>query len=203
MGSLVNIIHPHTYKIVENGEKLNLVIGGSCSEYKARDRKVINFIRRALESSEVFRYNSYDDLMNLTYQSMAIELDPNLNILEDQRIKSFSTLPNGFPRPGKRPEDLDYNLWKMIRRGVISHSNLKKKIEGHFPIVFFGGAFERCLGNAVVYCTDQYNIPGKNIFCVQDMCASFNEKEAEAMEQELLNRDVQIINYEEAIQLLE
>lgn len=134
-------------------------------------------------------------LLSAVINSAALRLDKVFGkIFRDERIESFYTQRNGFPIPDKKPENTDEDLWNYMSEYVISHSELRKRVEGHSQLFFIGGVFERCLGNAAAYCADRYKIPGENIFCVKDLCVSFDKGEAKLMENELLKRKVHIIN---------
>jgi hypothetical protein len=121
-------------------------------------------------------------------------------IFKDERIDSYLTLGNGLPRIEKRPKRINYELWKEMEGSVISGSDLLSKTEDFQNLFFIGGIFERCLGNFAAYLAE--NTQDKSLFCVKDLCVSFLPEEAKKMEQELLKRNVQMINSEEALRLL-
>lgn len=203
MRNLVNIIHPYTYKLEMEDGGLRLVIG-ECPQYLERDKKVESFVQTVLDFNvKVINHENYpENFIERGFQKEALRLDSIYNFLEDERIEIIDTLPNGFPLPDKKFEKISKKLWKNYKKTYITNSRLQKKIK-HFEKHFFvGGAFERCLGNAAAYYHDTYRISGENLFCVKDLCASFFDNQVKEMEQELSKRNIQIINYDEALELL-
>jgi len=187
MPALINIIHPHMYRCVPDD---------------GIDYKVVDFLKKELDKgSRMYgHFEIRDNVLGAFMRKATMEMDAVFGeIFMDKRVESFFTLGNGYPFPDKMPKDENEEQWKALRRYFVTHSELKTKINGYSPIIFLGGAFERCVGNIAAYCADNYELNNGEIFCIEDLSVSVNKEEAGKMKDELRKRGVQVINSQEAL----
>ena len=191
MAALINIIHPHIYRCVPDD---------------GIDYRVVDFLKKSSKyGAEVCaHFEIRDNLLGACMRKAALEMDMVLGeIFMDEKVKSFFTLGNGFPFPDENPGTMDKESWDELMKYSITHSGLREEISGHFPIIFLGGAFERCVGNIAAYCADKYGFNKGEIFCVDDLSVSINKEDVETMKGELKKRNINIVRYGDILEILE
>ncbi len=202
MTNLVNVVHPHTYKLLKNGDGFTINIG-PCEEYSERDKKVSGFLQEAIDSgAKVIHYQEVvGGLLRMGLNDISLKFDSLYKCLSDGKIERFGTTSLGIPAPDIKPTFVSDEMWMYLKEKIISHSELKSKIGKMSNAFFIGGVFENCVANFAAYYALNYKNGGRTI-CVPELCASFNEDEAKTIEEKLIKRGIEIVGYEEAVELL-
>lgn len=202
MTNLINVIHPHTYKIEKNSGGFTLVVGAS-EKYSERDKNVSVLLQEAIDSgAKIIQYQeATGNSLKKIFTERSLKFDPLYKCLFDSRAEIFGTTSNGIPAPDIKPAFISDEMWKYLREKMISHSELETKIGKPSNAFFIGGAFENCVANFAAYYALNYKNSERTL-CIPELCASFNEGEAETVGKKLIERGIELIKYEEAIELL-
>lgn len=202
MTNLINVIHPHTYKLLKNGDGFTINIG-PCDEYAERDTKISGFIQDAIDSgAKVIRYqDATGNSLNRIFMERSLKFDDLYTCLFDGRVETLGTTSAGIPAPDIKPEFIGDEVWKYLTEKVVSNQELKSKIGNPSNAFFIGGVFENCVANFAAYYALNYKNGGRTI-CIPELCASFDEGEAKTIRKKLVERGIEMISYEEAIDLL-
>ncbi|MBI4116205.1 hypothetical protein HY449_00500 [Candidatus Pacearchaeota archaeon] len=202
MRNLINVIHPHTYKMLkkEKGFTLNV---GPCEEYAERDKRVSSFLHEAIDSgAKIMHYqNASANSLNRIFMDNSLKFDTLYKLLFDGRIETLGTTSQGIPAPDIKPTFISDEVWKYLREEIISHSELESKIGKPSTTFFIGGVLENCVENFAAYYALNYK-NGERTICVPELCASFNEDGARDARKKLIERGIEMISYDEAINLL-
>ena len=204
MSNLVNIVHPYSYKCNVIDGKLNLVCG-FIEEFKERDKKVVNFVKTALDSGVRILRHEFHPKGTLDYiiQHGTIPLCPIYgDILFDEKIIEVITLYNGNPRSNKKPEEMDDGKWEEFSELFVSDSKLKELMKNPQRTFYIGGFFEACVKNMAYHQIKNYTPEGE-IFCVEELCASTNDDKTQEVRDGLKDDGIKVIGYEEAMELLQ
>ena len=204
MTTLINIVHPYSYKMKRSLEKFKLIYG-SIEEFEERDRKVVEFVRTALDLNIKILRHEFPPKGTINYmlQHGSISADPIYEeILFDEGIQEVVTLDNGKPIFDKKPEEMSEKIWKKFNGLFVSDSELKKLIGNPDRTFYIGGFFEGCVRNMAYHQIRNYT-PDKEVFCVEELCASINDKKTQEVRENIKREGIKIITYEEAIELLQ
>lgn len=203
MLNLVNIVHPYSYKCAIRDGKLNLVYG-SIEEFEERDKKSVNFVKIALDlGARILRHEfPPKGTPNYAIQHGAISSCHIYgDILFDERIIEVITLDDGNPIPDKKPEEIDNEQWEEFSGLFVSDSKLKELMGNPERTFYIGGYFEACVRNISYHQIKNYT-PDKEVFCIEELCASTNDKKTREVRDELEGNGIKLISYEEALMLL-
>lgn len=208
MKTLLNVVHPYTFKLINKPDGLCLVVGeNNEGPYRERDRKVASFMRQVLDThGKIIVHNAVSpSFMETIFQAMTFQDDSLYSeTLSDENVLIIQTAPNGAPildEPKKLDEE-SVKAWEWCRNRMRTHCEIKYST-GNPDIVFFiGGALEACLGSFAAYHADNYSHEGQRLFYVPELSASFDEKAAESMKLELSKRNVDPISYWDAMRVL-
>ena len=204
MRNLVQVVHPHTYKYILEDGQIKFEIGPSNEANKPRDEKVASFLKEAKKSgSEILVHLEYmDNFMGRAMQRLAFKADPIYEDVVETIEDCFFTLHSGLPLPRNRPEKIDKKSWDFLRRNIISHSGLKRRIPEAENVFFMGGLLEACLGNFTNYYSMHYSTNGQKLFLIEDLAASLDENEAKKIKGILGEGGINFVNYNTAMSLL-
>jgi len=206
MKNLINVVHPHTLKMIKKGDDFEFEVGPSSDINKPRDEKVMNFLNESQENSKILVHMEYSgNSFDRTLRKIAFESDPIYREFAkklEMKKDCFYTLSSGSPIPNKMPKGIQKETWNSLRRNVISSYKLQKKSEGFSKVFFIGGFLERCLGNYIYYFSRNYANNGEKLFCVEDLCATFDEKEVGKIKDILVQGGIEFIKYKESVDLL-
>ncbi len=207
MRNLVNVVHPHSLKMIrKSDDSFQFEVGTSSDINKPRDEKVVSFLEEASKnSSRILVHMEYSGgLIDRAMRKMSFEHDPVYKkFMMETEKDCFYTLASGTPIPNKMPEGIQRETWNLLRRNVISTYKLQKRSEGFSNVFFIGGFLERCLGNYIHYFSNNYAKNGEKLFCVEDLCATFDEKDANRIKNILIQENVKFVKHQEAIDLLD
>src|SRR3989338_3623999 len=201
---LLNIIHPYTYKQLD--DTLHL---GPVPEYAQRDLGVAALVTAVLNLGEKViwhRFNS-GSTFKMMLEDSALSLDPLYNFMFDDRIKTVVTTPFGTPRPDIKPANIPEQAWKIIERTYTSDSELRDLHHAADPILFIGGFLECCLTNIACHVHDKYtkeNKPPQRSFYIPELCVSGNQDQLEKVTlPQFKKRDIQALSMDQARLLLQ
>ena len=203
MKNLVNVVHPHTYKMEGDIGNLKLVIGPSEAN-NDRDEMVVSFLENAKQegSKILVGFEHVENPIGLAARHMSLKYDPRYKFLTDEKLANFYTSCFGQPIPDERPEKIDEEIWKYLQENIISKSKLEEMSAGFEKIFFIGGIFENCLGNYAHYFSQNYSRNGDKLFCIEDLCVSFDKEEKERIKKELLKDGINFTSYRESLELV-
>lgn len=195
---LLNIIHPHTYKLREE----TLIIG-PIEEFEERDRKVAFFINQVLDSkNKVLLHKEYDgSFVNFIMKEASLNCDPAYKILSDPRIDCVTTGTNGVPLKDNKPEGLSDKEWAQIGEIYSKHSELEQKMADDGPIVFIGGILERCLTNAALY-YNEFIRSNQSVVYIPELCVSIDREELKVIRKRFEATSIEEIDYSDNLELL-
>jgi hypothetical protein len=170
MSGLVNIIHPYTFKLIEDTLQL-----GPCEEFKERDANLAGFVLAALDAGAKVLHHRHEH--PTTFQGhlcdAAFHFDPLFEFLFDARIGSVVTTQSGIPMPDNRVEGVTEEDWKTLSEIYTSQSKLGSMVRDCGDVFFVGGVFENCLANAAFYFNKFYRREGQGMFYIPDLCVTF------------------------------
>lgn len=198
MGNLVNIVHPYVWKVKGNAFHV-----GNVEEYKERDKKIVNFLRKSLDLGiKILRFDdtSRGDFQNILERG-AFEEPPYEGIFYDERVIQVKAPSNAIPILDKKPKEISKENWEIVNKYCISHSDLKELIGNPKNTFYLGGYLEYCLINAVAYQKDHYT-PDENVFVVEDLCSVYCLDEVTKAMSEFSSRNIKVIPYKEAMGML-
>jgi len=206
MNNLVNIIHPHSYKMRGSVEEGFELVCGRIKEFEDRDRKVANFVKTALDSKIKILRHEFPPNINVEYflQLGAISQDSFYgDLLFDERILKVTTLDNGEPIVDKRPKEIDVEKWNKFKDLFISDSELGRLIGNPERTFYIGGFFEACVKNMAYHQIKRYT-PERDVFVIEEICASSpNDEKTQEVREGLQKDGIKIISYKEALELLQ
>ncbi len=204
MINLVNVVHPHTFKMIREEESFKFEVGPSSDINKLRDEKIMNFLHAAQKNSKILIHMQYaGNMWNRLNEKITFECDPMYReFAKNGKKDCFYTLASGTPIPKKMPDGMQREMWNSLRRNVISTYKLQKRSEGFSNVFFIGGFLERCLGNYMHYFSNNYAKNGEKLFCVEDLCATFDENDVNKIKNVLIQEGIKFVKYKEMIDLI-
>ena len=197
---LLNIIHPYTYKF--NGDTLDI---GPCPEFRERDEKVRNFIRKSFDvGANVILHNySEGSCIGDGLRDAAFLTDPLFDFLFDERIKEVKTTIHGLPRFDKKPKGFPRREWEIFSKIYISHLEFSKLIGREKNVFFIGGVLENCVANIMNYFYENHIRNGERLFYIPELCVSVDPKKWEEIDMEKKTKGVvSTISYERVMDLI-
>lgn len=202
MKTLINIVHPDTYKATKENGRWGINIGEEKSVNK-RNQRVLDFVYCSLENgSEVFVHRLFSsDFMKMGYRDLAVESDKKLSrLIKDEKIKKFRTLDGGVPLQDEKPDYVPQETWDYTKSQVITDSELKDIVGKPEQTFFIGGLLEFCLMNFACHYTD--NIAGgEKMYVVPELCVSIDERKVEWAMEVMKSKEIKSVSYSEAMRL--
>lgn len=199
MSTVVNIIHPYTYKM--RGK--NYIIG-PIPPFEARDRKVASFVNMALEHniSVIHHRDSIPGTQKALFRDLAFHEDPLYSFLFDPRIIPVVTTQWGVPIDDKKPKGTSSVLWAQAEQTYTKHTELQRIVGNLNLILLIGGALENCLRNMAVYFVNNYHFPFSAVKYIPELCVSFDPTERQVQVGTLAAKGIEALSYERALELI-
>lgn len=204
MSTLINIIHPDTFKAVHKEEGLFIWRKGECPEHLERDKKVSEFVYASLEKgSDVLNHRRYGSQEMLDYEKELLKDPLYKKLLADDRIRSFYTQNDGLPLSQNPPDVPESELHEALK-SIISHKKLRQIVGIPRPdlVFFIGGFFEQCMGNFSIYYAERIS-EGEMMFCIPEFCVSAKNGEYNVAKNEMAKAGIRFIRSEEAMKIIE
>ncbi len=208
MKTLLQIVHPHTFKLIPHDDGLHLTVGENDEgPYGERDRKVATFMEQVLKNNGkiIVQHQFSPNFIERVFRVITFEDDPLYSkILKNETVLTMFTAPNAIPilDEPKEPEGKLFDAWKLCRDYMRTHCEIKYSTGKPDSVFFIGGALETCLGNFATYHAINYSHPTQKLFYVPELCPSFNWEQAGEMKSQLEKNRVKPINYEEALKII-
>ena len=192
----LHIVHPYTF--YTNNGKFDL---SSRSEKNRANQKMLRqLVRTSLKSEcEVLAHSVYSGEVDKIFGDVVFGKTPIYNMLTQYNVKWISTTDYGLPLPDDRPDGLSKKLWRETGF-VISHSEMKKKVEGHKTYFFTGGLLELCLANCMNYFHKYVGNGESEIFYIPELSVVRNQDELVQVLPKFRKRGILPIKYEEALE---
>ena len=200
MNTLVNIIHPYTYKLHNDS-----FIIGPMEEHKERDERVNSFVTKALELrvKVIHHGNKNSKYVDGLIQDVGFECDPLYKFLSDPRLAEVVTTNYGLPIPNEQPQEFPQEMWELFKEYFTSHEQLKETVgEGHDTTFFIGGILEACVTNAACYYHNHFRKAKEKVFFIPELCVSLDEEKRRSAKILLAEREIFPIDYDKAMVLL-
>jgi hypothetical protein len=199
MSSLVNIIHPYTFKLVEDTLQM-----GPCKEFRERDASLSGFILAALDAGAKVLHHRHEHPKTFRGHmcDAAFYFDPLFEFLFDARIGSVVTTQAGIPMPDDKIKCVSEDEWNALSDVYTSKSKLGSIVDGHGDVFFVGGVLENCLANAAFYFNKFYRREGQGMFYIPELCVTFVAEERKRCEDIFAKNRILGVSIEYAVEAL-
>ena len=196
---LVNIIHPYTYKLKDGAFCI-----GPIEEFRERDERISEFVGECLSHKiKLLRHDCpRESSMGGALELLSFKTDPFYHSILDRRVNKISTTHYGVPLPDEKPESVKLADWKRLKKVYSTRSVLRDKLGRHSKLFFIGGIFELCVVNSMGYVIKEFSDVKRELFCIEDLCVSLDDKKKEDTKEIFKKRNIQLIDYKEALDII-
>ena len=192
----VHVVHPYTYKF---DEQTNVI--GPIERFSKRDQGVHELLETALEAERpiVHHWHKPQGTLEGALGTVGLILDPNFEILFDNRVINVTTTPYGIPLADERPEKVAVDNWRELVKFYDTFLSMRSKLPKTEKVLFLGGVYENCLVNCICHFNDHFRHQTQRLYVCPELSVSLNSKEYTRCRGILLSRGVGEMTAEEAI----
>ncbi|MEK6891044.1 MAG: hypothetical protein AABX03_02805 [Nanoarchaeota archaeon] len=195
----LNIVHPFTF--YTRGDKFDL--SARSEKNRANQKMLRQLVRTSLRSEcEVLAHEFYSGQVAEIFGEVMFGNTPIYKMLDQYKVNWISTTDYGLPLPNDKPKGISKKDWEQLKELVISHSEMKKKVERHETYFFVGGFLELCLANCIGYVYSHTGSEERKLFYVPELCVVKNTGNLEKVLPKFQERGIFPIGYEEALEII-
>ena len=193
---MLHIIHPYIYKL--KGDSLTI---GPIEDYTDRDRKLSDFVGKAIKSSYPIMCHERSKSLGSMFEGIALKCDDLFEPLFDSHVSWIGTDTHGLPIQNKKPSDMSDETWREITETTITHNQFSKKMGNPNEVIVCGGEYNRCERNFMKY-IDTFHTNIKKRFYIPELSVIIDKDLVEDTTNELEKMRFKQLSYEQALEII-